>query len=262
MDQEDYIQTLAPTEQKALAVCGVYKTQQLLSVSLDTLLADMENAAEFFPEEMQALSRQRLEEIYRSTHALAPEEAPQPEYQTTNRPEEEDSYERSLPPLVRRHGGRIQQQQRPNCDTIDITKVDDNQQIKSTGSKSNAICNIRPFRTYFSALVHVGLGVSIVLFLIVTFRFLFEMEENTTLFISVGLLGLFLFLYICYARKTKCPVCNIGVYSLHNYPRNKHAHYFPLLGYTLATALHIVFFFWFRCPACGTAQKLFKRRHH
>ena len=70
MNKEDFISTLPQAEQKALAVCGIYKAQQLQNISLDTLLADMSQAAEFFPEEIRALSQTRLAEIYRQAGTI------------------------------------------------------------------------------------------------------------------------------------------------------------------------------------------------
>ena len=258
MNKENYILTLPPTEQKALAVCGIYKAEQLLNVSVETLIAEMEQAAEYFPEEISVLTHERLVEIYNSAHEQQTEEEQAPPQQKDEAP---PLFTRSLPPLVHRHGRKHQEHVRPKCDVIDITKAAAAEAVPSTIKKSNAICNTRPGRTLFSAFIQLTLSASSILLLIAAFRFFLELEEPITLFMIGLIFAPSLLLYICYTRKTRCPVCNMGIFSLHNYPRNKHAHYLPLLGYTLATSLHILFFFWFRCPACGTAQKIFKRRH-
>lgn len=258
MNKENYILTLPPAEQKALAVCGIYKEEQLLNVSIETLIAEMEQAAEYFPEEIRVLTRDRLFEIYRSARAQQPDEEPETTLQESD---ESPHFTRALPPLVHRHGGKHHKQGRPKCDVIDITKAAAAEDEPSTVRKSNAICNTRPGRTLFSAFIYIVLSISSILLLIAAFRFFMELEEPITLFMVGLIFAPSLLLYICYTRKTRCPVCNMGIFSLHNYPRNKHAHHLPLLGYTLATSLHIIFFFWFRCPACGTAQKIFKRRH-
>ncbi len=260
MSKENYISTLTPTEQKALSVCGIYKAEQLLNVSIETLIAEMEQAAEYFPEEIRVLTRERLVEIYNNAHQQQLEEEQQATLQTPEEDEDNAPFARFLPPLIHRHGGKHKEQVRPNCDIIDITKVVPTKSGPTTFKKNNAICNTRPGRTLFSAIVQILLSISGILLLIVAFRFWMELEKPVILF-AVGFVFTFsLLLYIGYTRKTKCPVCNMSIFSLHNYPRNNQAHHLPIIGYTLATSLHIVFFFWFRCPACGTSQKLFKRK--
>lgn len=266
MNKEDFISTLPQAEQKALAVCGIYKAQQLQNISPDTLLADMNQAAEFFPKEIQALSQTRLTEIYRqaaSTVEVAQEaEAPLPP-PTENRIEVTPTeFERTLPPLVRKHGSRHHSSKKQQTDTINITQTRSGKRGIEPVAKGNAICNTHPFRTLFSALMQVWLFVSFILFMILCTRLLLGINDGLDYVTLLIIPGTALVPYLFYTRKTKCPVCNVPMFSLQSYVRNKHAHHLPLLGYTLTTALHAIFFFWFRCPACGTSQKLFKRKRH
>lgn len=62
--------------------------------------------------------------------------------------------------------------------------------------------------------------------------------------------------FVLFGWMSKCSVCNISLFSWKRYRRNRHCHHIPLLGYQLPTAFHILFFFWFRCPSCGTPQEL------
>lgn len=71
---------------------------------------------------------------------------------------------------------------------------------------------------------------------------------------------LFFILYLSVAHSRKCSVCRTHLFSFRQYTRHKQAHHITLLGYVLATALHILLFRWFRCPACGSAQQLKRRR--
>lgn len=262
MDKEDYISTLPQAEQKALSVCGIYKARQLRSISFTTLYSDMLQAAEYFPDDIKLISKERLAEICEHAGMLPEEEKPgQPETQPQQQIETVDTdFERTLPPLERKHGTRHRSPHKTDSNTIDLTKVKPDNSGKKGADKSGAICNTHPFRTLFSALVQVWLVCSMVLFVITATRLILGMEKGVTfnhliiLFLS-GVLP-----YILYTRKTKCPVCNMSLFTLQNYTRNKYAHKLPVLGYSVATALHIIFFFWFRCPACGTAQKLFKRK--
>lgn len=259
MNQENYIATLSQAEQKTLAVCGILKSEQLKHISVDKLYEDMQQAAAYFPEDLYTISRQRLEEIYRAAGQSVQRQEAHPESKQaenamlTNHSESD----RALPPLVPRHARRKSGASRPadRCDTIDLSA---NRQ--GVSNKNNAICNTHPFRTYFSALVHIIMILSLLLFLVESARLIIGIGTKSEVLISAALAGGSLGLFFLYTRKTKCPVCNMNIFSLHNYPRNKNAHYFPLLGYTLSTALHVVFTFWFRCPACGTSQKFFKRK--
>lgn len=68
-------------------------------------------------------------------------------------------------------------------------------------------------------------------------------------------------LYFTVSLQCRCRVCRAPLFSLRHFMRNKQAHHLPILGYTFATALHVVLFFWFRCQACGTSQKLINTRN-
>ncbi len=69
--------------------------------------------------------------------------------------------------------------------------------------------------------------------------------------------------YFLMMRHALCSTCRMTIYSFRNYPRHRRAHYSALLGYTIPTALSVIFLFRFRCPACGTPQKLIGgHRHH
>lgn len=259
MIQENFIATLPQTEQKALSVCGIYKAEQLQKISPDALLADMQQAAELFPKEFTPLTRERLSEIYQAAGQRVDTDLPlaeeeKPTYLESAAPVENT---RALPPLITKRGQRkISVPHQDNRDNI----IDLSANKAHISDRSNAICHTHPFRTYISAIVLIAMVVAFILFIVATSRLLLDIGEQLDVKISGALAFLLLVLYFLFTRKTKCPVCNMAVLSMNNYPRNKHAHYFPLLGYTLSTALHIVFFFWFRCPACGTSLKFFKHK--
>ena len=113
-----------------------------------------------------------------------------------------------------------------------------------------------------SALLLIWMYVAIIGAIAYTAGLLLGVIKNASSAIPLALFLSGVLPYILIVRKTKCSVCNMPVLSMASYPRNKFAHRFPLLGYTIPTALHIIFFWWYRCPACGTPQKLLKRKHH
>lgn len=76
--------------------------------------------------------------------------------------------------------------------------------------------------------------------------------------VVLGLFVLSALLYFFVSLPCRCRVCRVSLFSLRGFLRNKQAHRLPIVGYTFATALHLVLFLWVRCPACGTSQKVFK----
>ena len=68
--------------------------------------------------------------------------------------------------------------------------------------------------------------------------------------------------YICIARRATCPVCHMRIFRYAHYTRNRAAHHLPLLGYNFATALHLLFFWRYNCPGCGTPIKLLGAKGH
>ncbi len=260
MNKEEYISTLPQAEQKALSVCGIYKARQLSNVNISALYADMQQAAEFFPDKIKVIPKEKLIEIYAEAEASIPEDEPIPAEQPKQLIEvvSGSDFERSLPPLERKHGTRHRSPQKQEQDTIDLTKVKTVAKVKP--DKSGAICNTHPFRTLFSALVQLWLVAALVLFIGISAKLVLGLESEVTFLHLMILLLSGVLPYVLYTRKTKCPVCNMSIFTFQNFTRNKHAHHLPILGYSIATALHILFFSWFRCPACGTSQKLFKRK--
>ncbi len=267
MSTQDYISSLPQSEQKALAVCGIYKDQQLTRIPIQTLIAEMEQAAQFFPDDIIPLSPERLADIYHhAAHHTVEEETPieveQQEEETPKAAVEDDEkmFAGTLPTLeLRHHSGRKRRSASTRC--IDLTKRDEsNATDLQIFHKENAIYNTRPVRTYFSAFFFILGVLSLVTFVVMAARLIMHIDEEVNYILFAVLLVLGIFPYFMYTIKTRCPVCNMNIFSLRNYTRNAHAHYFPVLGFTLSTALHIFFLFWFRCPACGTSQKIAKKR--
>lgn len=76
-----------------------------------------------------------------------------------------------------------------------------------------------------------------------------------------GLLIAFIAIYFIYLglrKRSRCSVCGIQIFSfgLKEINYNHKAHHIVLLGHNIPTALHVLLFKWFRCPACGTSQRI------
>lgn len=71
-------------------------------------------------------------------------------------------------------------------------------------------------------------------------------------------LSVFLFgaCYLIISYSCNCRICGQKCFVPRNCLKNRKAHRIPVLGYTLAVALHMLIFRWFRCPYCGTPVRL------
>ena len=257
MNKTHYISTLPQAEQKALSVCGIVKDEQLKNIRLNTLAAELEHAGEIFKNEIIPISRERLAEIFSLIHAAPTQD---------NREEQEEEFKTatvSAAPAPRQHPRhKVDSPRQP--ETRDVIYTFDQEPVEHTRRSGNAIHNTHPYRTYSSALLFIWMYATLVAFVIVAFRFIMgiDSELNPAIIAAIPISGIIP--YFLLVRRTCCPVCNHRLFSMHSFNHNKNAHKLPLLSCSLTTALHIFFFFWFRCPACGTPQKLFgkKRRKH
>lgn len=261
MEHKDYISTLPETERKVLAVCGISSAEQLSRISPEKLCEEIEQARHLFGEELPAISKERLELICSN---CAPAQGAQVAVQKNKLSEGDDLFTRNVPELKLRNGSHHRKvEDSETAGTIrELTHEEAEKHKKHIISKSGAIRCTRPLRTFVSAVLLIWTYVAILGAIAYTTALLLGTLKNASMYIPAGLFLAGVLPYLLIVRKTKCSVCNMPALSMANYPRNKHAHHFPLLGYTIPTALHIIFFWWYRCPACGTPQKLLKSKHH
>ncbi|WP_018969235.1 hypothetical protein [Rubritalea marina] len=69
-----------------------------------------------------------------------------------------------------------------------------------------------------------------------------------------------LFIAICLqftiVRHSNCPVCRQRQYVTKRCAKHKRAHFSPVFGHRIPTAIHLMRFKWFRCIYCGTAVRV------
>ncbi len=63
-------------------------------------------------------------------------------------------------------------------------------------------------------------------------------------------------IYFMFTGRASCPICNQKQFAPKNCLKHRDAHRFPIIGYMLPTALHVIFFKWFKCIFCGTSVRL------
>lgn len=263
MDPSSYISSLPLREQKAMEICGITRDSQLRNISATSLLSDLQEAGKLFPGEVPEISLERLRQICRNVPGRTEKEGFFSESGSVKEVgEAEDSFHfsRTHPNLVTRGGTRKQACSAPahgaECPHLPKTGSSD------LHDYAHSIPCTRAGRAWLGALATILLVADLIVGISLAFLMLTGvMSEGKPLL--MGLMCLFVALpCLFFSMRATCPVCNMRLYTLRHYPHNKYAHHFPLLGYSLSTALHLFLCFWFRCPACGTPQRLFHRRRH
>lgn len=272
----DALTHLTPAELEDLKLCGITEESQLQQASAAAVWADLQKVREFFPKHCVVLTEARLQELCRGSETPAP--------LTTKLNEDLASWDRlviesthmSTAGFKRRSRHKEEEQPRtePEETPTDLTDLPVAEQLpkielrnslkkaeKLNGLSKNfhAIrCN-RPFSTYFGAWAAIMLIPAIASMVITPILLLCGWNIEKT--IIYGVIAILLGVpHLILSRMALCSVCHMRVYTFSNYVRNRAAHKLPLLGHTLATALHVILFFQFRCPACGTQMKLIGRR--
>lgn len=241
---------LSEPERQALAVCGIYKAEQLAEVGLKALLRDIELASECFPEQMSALSEKRLKELFSAvTGTTGVTETPTNE--EPKEPTDETGVNRELPKLIPLRHSSSKKKKKPTSKTH-----------KELHDKSHCVHCTHPLRIYIGAWLTLLFYIDILAWLTIPALLLMGVlpEMNAKLVIAGLLLPALPFIFTC--RKAKCSVCNIAIYPLRRYTHNRFAHNFLFFGTALSTALHVICFLWFRCPGCGTPQRLLRKKRN
>lgn len=250
MKEHNYLDTLPEKERTALSICGITKDNQLKTITLSDVLADVRLAAENFPEEMAALSELRIKEIYQTCNQA--EGITHEETRTIPSVRVDDIAQRQIPTLVLARRGSSKRRRSSS----------EHRSGEELHNKAHCIHCARPLRIYFSAWFTLLFYLDLLAWIVLPVLFLLELlpVEPAKIIIAalvVGILPFFLF-----ARKANCAVCNLNIFMLRRFSESHYAHNFPLLNRNISTALHIILFLWFRCPGCGTPQHLMRRRRH
>ncbi len=126
---------------------------------------------------------------------------------------------------------------------------------------NNAIRYRRSFSCYIGAIatcIIYPIVVSALFFPVLMYFYPFLTLNMAKLYMG-GAFMLWLIYFFC-SPLFRCQVCYINIYSVRKFPRHRHAHRLPFFNTAIPTALTVMSRLWFRCPACGTSQKLFKRK--
>ncbi len=267
MADKSTIDLLMEDERKLLELCGITTDEQLARIDPQVLQLDIEKAAHFFVRPHSSIpSLERLETLCRQA-AISVQNSREAgslggrsgqimlgklSYSSTNLPANRERKRLSAATgrLLETDEGASQ-----------ATELDERRKKDNPRSFSHAICSSHPLATYLGAWFTCLVIIGVIALLVVVFGLLVDIEIGASSRLVAAAVLLVIAIYAYLLRRALCSTCRISIFSFRRYPRHRDAHYIPLLGHTLATALSIIFLFRYRCPSCATPQKLFGRRH-
>lgn len=250
------LQELTEAERADLARCGITTNAQLEDCTASSLLRDIQRLQEFFPNQAPTLTPQRIAELFDDEELgnessaeentlgrlnLAPEPHPAQQFKKKR------NLKKDI--LRKQEAEKLAQNKRM-------------EHMHGLSKHFHAVHCSHPFRVFFGAFTAWLLLIPAAGLIVVPIMLLTGDLDGTQPIYFGAAFALLVLPWLTIGRSAICSVCHMPIYRFSHYSHHKQAHHFPLLGYTLPTALHVIFYFWFRCPACGTQLKLFGRRHH
>lgn len=254
---------LSQAEREELALCGITNAEQLQRCSAERLMHDLAQLQSFFPNREPVLSAERV-------NALCPSEPQEKEKINADvfpapaavAPAAQFKHKKNLREEIMAEREAAEQARRHRNTNSNLSAAEKLEHMHGLSKHFHAIRCSHPMRVYFGAWATLLLVIPFFALLSIPIMLLTgDIDSGKPLYYGIAFAMLVL-PWLMIARRAECGVCHIPLYHFGNYPHNRDAHHLPLLGYTLATALHIIFLFWFRCPACGTMLKINTRKSH
>ncbi len=254
-------QRLDPKLQKALQSLGITDDVKIAQIHHEVLAHDLENLWQYFPEQRIELEAGQLERLCSTTRMLLDKDGIF--YRKPKAPAKAvEDFEQIAPQQY--------VEKKINFPAVNPTESD-NEQFRAALPKKNlrnvhkntlghAIRFRRSFSCYFGAFAVCVLYPAIIAtFLLPAVMMFVDIPFDIVIKIVIAVFVAYI-IFAMMGNLFRCQVCFINIYSLRNFPRHRHAHKAPFIKSAIPTALSVIFRFWFRCPACGTAQKLFRKK--
>lgn len=234
---DSLISTLPEAARHELSICGITTDAQLRRTSPERIWQDLEKARSFFPDETFRLTRAQLEEIcgrFAANHRTVLQQPPvTPSAKESPAPPTTEQFRPAQQPIPRTHRHRNESR---SCVTV-------RHPIVIWFGAATAL--LMPL--FFPALIAV-----IYILLYTDFR---PLGNSPYVYMAAPLL--LLVPHLMMVRLSRCTVCHMPMYAYRPYPHHRTAHHIPMLGVAFPSALHTFFRLRLRCPACGTAQRLY-----
>lgn len=230
-------ESLNPTEREELTLCGISSEEQLVKSSADTLIKDLRQARAIFPDKTFTLTDEKIRTLF-----------PQSESVQRSEDSELPDWNRVEPVVTFRRGSH--------------KRSGDTKQKYAHILHSPVRCT-HPGKAILAALATLLLLVPAMGTIAFAWLMVTDNLPGVAPWIPVAaVFALPVAFYLIMARCATCPVCHMRIFRFTHYPRNRAAHHLPLLGYNLATALHLLFLWSYNCPGCGTPIKLLGTKGH
>ena len=234
------LSALPEETRRELSICGITTDAQLQRSVPSMVWKDLQEARRFFPNEPYSLTLEQLEHLCGGQETLTTETV-------KKAPEKQTEYLQAK--KKRRVFGR--------------SKSDASLPAASRHSLRSAITHRQPIIAILGAVA--ALMVPVFFLALIASSYILLYTEYRPIGDSVYLYMLFplIFLvpHLLFVRLATCSICHMPLYAYRPYPHHRTAHHLPLLGVAFPTALCAIFRWKFRCPACGTAQKLYGKFH-
>ncbi len=251
-----FINTLPANIRRQLQLCGITTDSQLAQGEASAICQDLQKAAKLFPEEEIQLSETDICNYIDRAKSLVNIRKNSPADISTKQQALRQEFIQS----VSLNDGSASSHSRTSSRRRLKEKISAAEKHKHSGGFISAG---HPFTLWLGALACILVPLFMLSLLLIPnmlllsdFRPLGKIDELYAIIPIVLILP-----YILTVRLVRCSVCHMNIFTFRKYPFHSKAHRLPLLGVPIATALHVLFFFRFTCPACGTKQKLFRRRH-
>ena len=244
----DPVEQLPAQTREELAICGISSFEQLAKSNPAKIAAELMQARVFFPERTFVLNETELRHLSAEAKLFT-----------------QDAEQDIKPPITKIKGIPTTRFHTPL--NTDVENSSSKGKQRSRVMLHSPVRSSHPFLALFAAL-------STLLLLIPFFSTLalIAMLVTQTLPVLSITLPKLIFLgivlpsipFLIFERLAACPVCHIRIFRLSKYSRHKGAHHLPLLGFNMATALHLLFRAYYVCPGCGTPVRLIsaKKHHH
>ena len=247
MNPDPFEQLPAQTREE-LAICGISSSEQLARCNPAKIAAELKQARDFFPDRTFVLTETELHHLAADARSFTHGEDSQEKLPSTRG--------KGLP-TTRLHTHHSSHEKETDARSMHRSDVMLHTPVRSSHPWLALLTALSTLLLLVPMISIVGLVAMIIT------QTLPELPISlpTLAILSIALPCVpFLF----FARLTTCPVCHIRIFRFSRYSRHRGAHYLPLLGYNMATALHLLFRAFYVCPGCGTPVKLIgaKKHHH
>lgn len=246
---------LTAEHRELLDILGVNSPSTLARYNAEQLLNDLRLANTHFERNLPLPDERLVENWIAQAQAIIREETADQQEENTVAIEENDNLPsrlsgKTLPALTHHKHTPVVSHRKAREEIADHS-------VSERYMHPRGIRHTTPVRTWFGAVIAILFWLcGLALLFLLPYILLFNHTLLRWHILTFAFIGFILFLYLLVSFRCRCSVCKIRIFSWQRYVRNKKMHQICGLGRVVPTALHVLLFKWFRCPSCGTAQRL------